>query len=217
MHRTIFFSICISVLIPLKAIAITPSENTHTSEETIQKESLNAIDILLQDHQKIKTMISELEKNLNSNVSQSRTNFQNLKTFIDQLSFDIEDKMEKGLAEYEVSHSVDVNYTPFAFVLFDEQHEAIGVLDAFSSYSCIHIRDLWIDKAHRGKGYGRKLIEALENHFKGKGLNNINTVSCAFQAPDFYKKCGYKVEFVRENVSNPKLTMTFLIKYFDEI
>ncbi len=136
-------------------------------------------------------------------------------SFVDGLSFDIQDKMEKGLEEYEISHGVDVNFTPFAFILYDENNEVIGVLDAFSSYSCIHIKDLWVDKAHRGKGYGKKLLTELENHFKGKGFNNINTVSCNFQAPDFYKKCGYQVEFVRENIKNPKLTMTFFIKNFE--
>lgn len=136
-------------------------------------------------------------------------------SFVDELSFDIQDKMEKGLEEYEISHGIDVNFTPFAFILYDEKNEVIGVLDAFSSYSCIHIRDLWIDKAHRGKGYGKKLIMELENHFKGKGFHNINTVSCDFQAPDFYKKCGYQVEFVRKNIENPKLTMTFFIKHLD--
>ena len=138
-------------------------------------------------------------------------------SFIEEPSEKFIEKMEKGLKEYEESHGVDVNYQPFALVLFDGNDEVIGILDAFSSYSSIHIRDLWIDKFHRGKGYGKMLIDELENHFKGKGLNNINTVSCAFQAPDFYKKCGFKVEFVRENKQNPKLTITFLIKYFDLI
>lgn len=140
----------------------------------------------------------------------------NLKiSFVNKLPREIEEKMERGLLEYETSHGVDVNYTPFAFVLYDEKEEVIGVLDAFSSYSSIHIRDMWVDKRYRGQGYGRKLIIALENHFKEKGLNNINTVSCAFQAPEFYTKCGFKTEFVRENYDNPKLTMTFLIKYFE--
>lgn len=138
-------------------------------------------------------------------------------SFVDQLPKEIEEKMEKGLEEYAVSHGIDVNYQPFAFVLFDEKGEVIGVLDAFSSYSSIHIRDILVDKAHRGNGYGRKLITELENHFKGKGLNNINLITCAYQAPEFYKKCGYEVEFVRENIKNPKLTMTFFIKYFDEV
>lgn len=91
----------------------------------------------------------------------------------------------------------------------------IGVLKAFSSYSSIHIVDLWVEKSHRRNGCGRKLINELENRFKGKGLHNINLVTCAFQAPGFYKKCGFKAEFVRENTINPKLTITFFIKYLD--
>lgn len=38
---------------------------------------------------------------------------------------------------------------------------------------------------------------ALENHFKGKGFNNINLVTNPFQGPDFYMKCDYIKEFVR--------------------
>ncbi len=135
--------------------------------------------------------------------------------FVDELSNDIESKMENGLEEYEISHGIDVNYKPFSLVLYDEKNEVIGAMAAFSSYSSVHIRDLWVDKAHRGKGHGRKMLEELEKHFKGLGLHNINTISCEFQAPDFYKKCGYEVEFVRENSKNPKLTMTFFIKYLD--
>jgi GNAT superfamily N-acetyltransferase len=136
-------------------------------------------------------------------------------SFVKKLSEKTLKKMEDGLKEYELSHGIHVDYTPFAFELYDESGALIGVLDAFSSYSSIHIRDLWIDKAYRGKGYGKQLISALERHFQGKGFNNINTVSCAFQAPDFYKKCGFQVEFIRENIDNPKLTMTGFVKFFD--
>lgn len=135
-------------------------------------------------------------------------------SYVEQISADVMTKMEEGLKEYELSYGVHVDYTPFAFELYNEKGEIIGVLDAFSSYSSIHIRDLWVDKDHRGQGLGRKLINALEEYCKTKGFNNINTVSCAFQAPDFYKKCGFAVEFIRENISNPKLTMTFFVKHF---
>lgn len=70
---------------------------------------------------------------------------------IEQISADALTKMENGLKEYELSHGMNVDYTPFAFELYNEQGDVIGVLDAFSSYSCIHIRDLWIDKAYRGR------------------------------------------------------------------
>lgn len=54
----------------------------------------------------------------------------------------------------------------------------------------------------------------LKEQFEGKGFNNINLVTSAFNAPEFYKKCGFTVEFVRENKINPQLTKTFFIKYF---
>lgn len=138
-------------------------------------------------------------------------------SLIDKLPKAIEKKMEDGLLEYELSHGVNVDFKPFALVLYDGNNEVIGVLDAFSSYSSIYINNLWVDKAHRGNGCGRQLIAELENHFKGKGFHYINTVSCAFQAPEFYKKCGFDVEFVRKNSKNPKLTTAFLVKYFDDI
>ncbi len=126
--------------------------------------------------------------------------------------------MRNDLVEYESSHGIDVNYKRFALTLSDEAGDVIGVLNAFTAFSEIYIDDMWVESSQRGKGYGRKLIQALEDHFTGKGFNNINLVTSAFQAPEFYKKCGFTAEFVRENIKNPRLTKTFFIKYFaDEV
>ncbi len=135
---------------------------------------------------------------------------------IEKISEEIEKKMSKDLVAYEASHGIDVNYKPFSLVLFNEKNEAIGVLNAYTAFAEIYIDDIWVDRSIRGKGYGKKLITELENRFKGKGFNNINLVTSAFQAPDFYKKCGFEAEFVRINKKNPKLTKTFFVKYFDE-
>ncbi|HEV8052712.1 MAG TPA: GNAT family N-acetyltransferase [Parachlamydiaceae bacterium] len=89
-------------------------------------------------------------------------------------------------------------------------------LNAFTAFSEIYVDDIWVYQFFRGKGYGRKLLQELENRFKGKGFNNINLVTNAFQAPEFYKKCGFTVEFIRINVQNPKLTKTFFIKNFED-
>jgi len=68
----------------------------------------------------------------------------------------------------------------------------------------------------RGKGLERKLLNELEDRFQGRGYNNINLVTSEFQAPEFYKKCGFKQEFVRVNKHNRKLTKIFFIKYFND-
>lgn len=136
--------------------------------------------------------------------------------FVDKLSAADEEKMSRDLAAYETEHGVDVNYRRFSLLLKDKGGVLIGAMNAYTAYSEVYIDDLWIDAHYRGQGYGKKLMAALEAHFQGKGFNNINLVTSAFQAPGFYKKCGFQVEFIRENKKNPQLTKTFFIKYFDD-
>jgi ribosomal protein S18 acetylase RimI-like enzyme len=137
-------------------------------------------------------------------------------TFADKLSDEEEEKMSKDLIAYESRHGIDVNHKRFAIIMRDGKNNLIGALNAFTAFAEIYIDDIWVDQSFRGKGYGTMLIQSLETHFKGKGFNNINLVTSSFQAPDFYKKCGFTAEFVRTNKKNPKLTKTFFVKYFDD-
>ena len=61
-----------------------------------------------------------------------------------------------------------------------------------------------IHKAHRKCGYGSKLVSAVEETFQNAGYDKITLTTFGFQAPEFYKKLGYIVEFIRED-KNPKL------------
>jgi GNAT superfamily N-acetyltransferase len=134
--------------------------------------------------------------------------------FADKIPEDFEKIMRKDLVEYETSHGIDVNFKRFALLLTNNAGKICGILNGFTAFSEVYIEDMWVDKLQRRKGYGSKLIQALEDHFEGKGFNNINLVTSAFQAPEFYKKCGFTAEFVRENKVNPTLTKTFFVKYF---
>lgn len=131
--------------------------------------------------------------------------------FYDSLPHDVEKIMREDLVAYETAHGIDVNYKPFCLVLRGENQEVCGVLNAFTAFAEIYIDDMWVHQQHRHKGYGRMLLQTLEEQFQGKGFNNINLVTSAFQAPGFYKKCGFEIEFIRENVKNPKLTKHFLL------
>ncbi len=136
--------------------------------------------------------------------------------FVNELPADVEKNMEKNFVEYEKSHGIDVNYKKFSIIIKDSSGQPMGAVNAYTAFAEIYVDDIWIDKPFRDRGYGRKLLQELENHFKGKGFNNINLVTSAFQAPEFYKKCGFTVEFVRKNIKNPKLTKTFFVKYFED-
>lgn len=133
--------------------------------------------------------------------------------FYDSLPHDVEEIMREDLVAYETAHGIDVNYKPFCLVLRGENQEVYGVLNAFTAFAEVYIDDMWVHQQHRKRGYGKMLLQTLEDQFEGKGFNNINLVTSAFQAPDFYKKCGFEIEFIRENIKNPKLTKTFFVKY----
>ena len=122
--------------------------------------------------------------------------------------------VQKGHDEYENSNGIHDDYQEF-YITIEEENKVVGVLSAYIVFAEIYIDDLWVDKNFRSKGYGSKLLNYLESNYENEGFNNINLVTSEFQAPDFYKKNGYELEYIRKNKYNPKLNKYFFVKFFD--
>lgn len=135
-------------------------------------------------------------------------------SYVDQLPPGLEKIMRLDLGAYEYGHGIDVNYKPFALVLHNDAGHAIGILNAYSAFAEIYISDLWVRTSHRRMGYGKLLLESLFDRFEGQGFNNINLCTSAFQAPQFYEKCGFHLEHVRKNLHHPQLNKYFYVKFF---
>lgn len=114
--------------------------------------------------------------------------------------------------KFATKNDVTCNYTPFSFIA-KEDNKIVGIITGHSYYKEVHIGDLIVLEEYRNKHIGTKLVEAVENHHKNQGFENINLTTYNFQAPEFYKKCGFEIEFIRESKENPKLNKYFLIKY----
>lgn len=123
------------------------------------------------------------------------------------------DILNKEFEKYADKNSIVCNYMPFSFIA-KEDDKTIGIITGHSYYREVYIEDLVVCEEYRNKHIGSKLIDAAINHFKDKEFENINLKTYAFQAPEFYKKCGFEVEFIRESKQNPKLNKYFLVKYF---
>ena len=126
---------------------------------------------------------------------------------------DLKKLMEAEHERYEARHGVAFNYTPFSFAA-KENGEIIGAVTGFACYAEVYIDDLVVMEGHRGKDIGTQLLKTVEEHYRGHGFNNINLCTSEFQAPKFYEKCGFDLEFVRRNKDNPKLNKYFYVKYF---
>lgn len=115
--------------------------------------------------------------------------------------------------KYAIKNGVTCNYRSFHFVA-TEDDKVIGIITGHTYYQEVHISNLIVLEEYRNKHLGTKLVNIVEEYYKDKGFENINLTTYCFQAPEFYKKCGFQVEFIQKNRNNPKLTKYFLVKYY---
>ena len=121
--------------------------------------------------------------------------------------------IDEEFNRFATKNGIVCNYKSFAFVA-KEKSKIIGIITGNSYYKEVHISDLIVLEQYRNKHIGSKLMETVENYYKNKGYENINLTTYGFQALEFYKKCGFKVEFIRKSKENPKLNKYYLVKYF---
>ena len=126
---------------------------------------------------------------------------------------EIENFIEEEHQKYEAKNGVVCNYTPFCFIA-KENDELMGAIAGATFFSEVYIDELVVREDQRGKDIGTKLINAVEEYYKDSGFNNMNTCTNEFQAPKFYEKYGFELEFVRKNKDNPKLNKYYYVKYF---
>ncbi len=100
----------------------------------------------------------------------------------------------------------------FAILARDESGEMIAGCNGSVIFGSIYTDQLWVHPAYRGKGVGTKLMEQV-HEFGRKNTCNLATVTTMdFQAPHFYKKLGYKVDFSREGYDKNALCI-FMSKH----
>ncbi len=119
--------------------------------------------------------------------------------------------INEGFTLYSAQSEVVLNYEPFCFVAENREGTIIGVITGNAYYNEVRIADLIVDEAYRKSGIGSRLVAAVETAFQGAGYDIVTLTTFGFQAPDFYKKLGFQVEFIREN-SDSKLNKYFFKK-----
>lgn len=120
--------------------------------------------------------------------------------------------IDEEFSAYGEQDNVDLNYNEFCFIAESDDGEILGVITGRAYYNELHIDDLIIYKSHRKCGLGSKLVSAVEEAFQNAGYDKITLMIFGFQAPEFYKRLGYTIEFIRED-KNSNLYKYFLAKH----
>lgn len=112
------------------------------------------------------------------------------------------DYIREKVIEYNQKCLADEEKTPsekVSFIVRNEKEEIVGGITAITFWHHVHVDFLWVSEEYRHEGYGTKLIKLIEEFAIEKGCRLINLDTFSFQAPDFYKKHGYKVIGVSED------------------
>ena len=67
-----------------------------------------------------------------------------------------------------------------------------GGLVGYISWGWLFVNVFWLDEQARGRGAGARCIAAAEAEAERRGCHGVWLNTASFQAPDFYRKQGYK-------------------------
>lgn len=105
----------------------------------------------------------------------------------------INDQIHEKLKDYNRNFMKELNDYSYHIELDDK---TIAGIVAGSTYDTLEIDYLFVDEEYRRNGLGTKLMKHVEDLAKSNGIKTILVNTYSFQAPEFYKKLGYKEMFV---------------------
>src|SRR3990167_9963435 len=83
----------------------------------------------------------------------------------------------------------------FAFFIRDENGKIVGGCNGDILFGQLYVGQLWVSENLRNQGYGTKLMQLAEEYAKKMGARFMSVNTMNFEAPQFYKKLGFYVEF----------------------
>ena len=123
------------------------------------------------------------------------------------MEFQVTDKIKKedeeiiynGLLEYNLARIEDKNPKDLGIFMQDDKGNKIAGLIGNTHGNLLSIKYLWVSKELRSQSIGSRLLKQAEETAKERGCKYSFLDTFSFQAPEFYKKYGYKEVFALEN------------------
>jgi ribosomal protein S18 acetylase RimI-like enzyme len=109
-----------------------------------------------------------------------------------------EETIFRGLLEYNLARIEDKNPKDLGVYLEDEKGEMLAGLIGNTHGNWMTVKFLWVSEKLRGQNIGSQILRKAEETAKERGCKYAFLDTFSFQAPEFYKKYGYKEKFVLE-------------------
>lgn len=109
--------------------------------------------------------------------------------------------LTQGIIDYAAAKKNHKPMEPFAFFIRDTKGNIVAGCNGNFGYDWVYVDQLWVAESYRDQGYGSELMKSAEELGKKKGciFAAVNTMD--WEAPDFYQKLGYQIEFERHGLA----------------
>ncbi len=101
--------------------------------------------------------------------------------------------LEESLDKFNVAATGIRDGRSLGLFFYDDRGAVAGGLAGHTWGGTCEIRQLWVREALRGRGYGRRLVEAALAEATRRGCRQVVLTTHSFQAPGFYRKLGFTV------------------------
>ena len=102
------------------------------------------------------------------------------------------DAIEDHLYEHNRAATGRDDGQGLGFMIRDENGRTVAIAAGYTWAGVSEIKQMWVDEAFRGQGYGRALLDAMVTEAQRRGVSRVWVSSYDFQAPGFYERAGFK-------------------------
>ncbi len=110
------------------------------------------------------------------------------------------DFVNKSLAEFNDNAVGPDNHKLLNIVEYDENRNVIAGILGGTYWGWMHIDILWVEEKYRKAGIGSRLLKTAEEEAKRRGCHSVHIDTMSWQAPEFYKKHGYRIISKLDNI-----------------
>lgn len=100
--------------------------------------------------------------------------------------------LEQRLYEHNSAATGHRDGRGLGFEVLDKAGRRIGAIAGHTWGGVAEIAQLWVDPAHRGRGHGVALLDAVVAEARQRGCEQVLVMSYDFQAPGLYERRGFE-------------------------
>jgi GNAT superfamily N-acetyltransferase len=100
-------------------------------------------------------------------------------------------ELQNGLHGFNMARAPEAAWKELILTLRDDSGVLHGGVVAHMFADSCYVDTVWTDEATRGQGWGRKMLEMVEDEARGFGARGAWLYTTSFQAKPFYEKLGY--------------------------